>query len=346
MEKKVSITDIARKVGVSAALVSYVMNGREKEKRVGTETVKKIRRAAEELNYQPNQIARSLRLGSTKTIGLVVADIANPFFGQFARIVEDEAFKAGYTVVFGSSDEDDIKSAFVLDTLLNRQVDGLIVIPTEGSVKQITGLIRRKKPFVLFDRYFREVNCNHIILDNYKGTFIATRHLIEKGHRKIALVAYKTTLVHMKERIRGYTEALEEAGIDPAKYLVEMKFSHSYRDFENSIRAFFNKHSDTEALFCANNGLSINSLYYIRQNCIRIPGDIDFIGFDGGEPFDLYSTPLSFVRQPIEEMGKEVVRLLTDHMNGSTKISHIMLDPELVIRESRNAEPRKLCLNV
>jgi len=336
LEKKVSITDIARKVGVSVALVSYVMNGREKEKRVSAEMVKKIRQAAEELNYQPNQIARSLRLGSTKTIGLLVADIANPFFGQFARIVEDESFKAGYTVVFGSSDEDDVKSAFVLDTLLNRQVDGLIIIPSQGSVRQIRDLIKRKKPFVLFDRYFQDVNCNYIILDNFKATYTATRHLIAKGHRKIGLVAYKTSLIHMKERIRGYREALKEAGLEHSKYLAEIKFSHSFRDFENSFRSFINRHSDIEALLCANNGLSISSLYYASQNCIRIPEGIDFIGFDGGEPFDLYSTPLSYVRQPIEEMGREVVKLLTELMNDSSKVSHIMHDPELVIREGRD----------
>jgi len=334
MEKRVAITDIAKKVGVSAALVSYVMNGREKEKRVGAEMVKKIRKAAEELNYQPNQIARSLRLGSTKTIGLVVADIANPFFGQFARIVEDEAFKAGYILVFGSSDEDEVKSAFVLDTLLNRQVDGLIVIPSDGTQKQISNLARRKKPFVLFDRYFQEIPSNHIILDNFKATYTATRHLITKGHRKIAFIAYKTSLIHMKERIRGYTEAMKEAGLDNSNYLAEIKFSHSYKDFENNFRAFLRKSRKIEALLCANNGLSIDSLYYAHQNCIKIPENIDFIGFDGGEPFDLYSTPLSYVKQPLDEMGREVVRLLIDLMNGSTKVSHIMLDPELIIRES------------
>ena len=107
MQRRVSMKDIADKVGVSIALVSYVLNGQEKEKRVGAEVVKKIREAAKELNYQPNQIARSLRTKTTKTIGLVVADIANPFFGQLARIIENEANNFGYTVIFGSSDEDE-----------------------------------------------------------------------------------------------------------------------------------------------------------------------------------------------------------------------------------------------
>jgi LacI family transcriptional regulator len=115
-----------------------------------------------------------------------------------------------------------------------------------------------------------------------------------------------------------------------------MKFSHSFNDFEKSFGSFFNNNTDIEALLCANNGLSISSLYYARQNCIRIPESIDFIGFDGGEPFDLYSTPLSYVRQPIEEMGRKVVKLLTELMNDSSGMSQIMLDPELVIRGHRD----------
>jgi LacI family transcriptional regulator len=334
MEKRVSITDIAKKVGVSAALVSYVLNGREKEKRVGVEMASRIRAAAEELNYQPNQIARSLRLGSTKTIGLVVADIANPFFSHFARIVEDEAFKAGYTVVFGSSDEDERKSSFVLNTLLNRQVDGLIVIPSEGTEKQVLSLVKKHKPFVLFDRYFTDCACSYIILDNHKATNSATRHLISKGHKKIALLAYKNSLIHMQERIRGFKDAMDEAGLNHGNLIAEVKFSHSFKDFESYFRAFLSRNKKVDALLCANNGLSVDALYYLRQNCLKIPGNIDFVGFDGGESFDLYSPPLSFVKQPLEEMGREAVKLLADLMNGSTKVSHIMLDPEFVYRDN------------
>jgi len=335
MERRVSITDIAKKVGVSAALVSYVLNGREKEKRVGSEMVEKIRSAAEELNYQPNQIARSLRLGSTKTIGLVVADIANPFFSHFARIVEDEAFKVGYSVVFGSSDEDERKSSFVLNTLLNRQVDGIIVIPSEGTEKQVLSLIKKKKPFVLFDRYFDNLGCSYIILDNYKATLDATRHLISKGHKKIAFLAYKNSLIHMQDRIRGYTDAMDEAGLNHSNLLAELKFSHSYKDFESYFRAFLSRNKKVDALLCANNGLSIDALYYLRQNCLRIPENIDFLGFDGGEPFDLHSPPLSYVKQPLDEMGREAVKLLLDLMNGATKVSHTILEPEFVFRDGR-----------
>ena len=332
MEKRVSLKDIARKVGVSAALVSYVLNGKAKQMRIGTEIVGKIKQAAADMNYEPNQIARSLRLGSTRTIGLVVADISNPFFGQLARIVEDEALSMGYTVIFGSSDEDEIKSGKVLNTFLNRQVDGYIIVPSEGTVKQVTSLLRRKLPVVLIDRYFPEINCSHIVLNNFQATFDATSSLLKKGLKKIALVAYKTSLIHMSERIRGFAEAMKENGLDYNKYLVEVKFEHSRKEVEIALNDHFKRNKDTEAMIFANNGLSLEGLFYLQNHAINIPRDIAFIGFDGGEVFDLYCTPLSYVKQPLEEMGKEAVRVLMESMKGSNKIIQIMHDSELILR--------------
>ena len=128
MKKRVTLKEISIKVGVSTTLISYVINGQGKEKRVSQRVVKKIKDAAKELNYQPNYIARSLRKGTTKTIGLIVADISNPFFGQLAQIIVYGADKFGYTVIFGSSDEDAVKTTTLIETFINRQVDGCVMI--------------------------------------------------------------------------------------------------------------------------------------------------------------------------------------------------------------------------
>jgi len=334
MEKRVSLKDIAKKVGVSIALVSYVMNGQEKAKRVGAELVKKIRQAAEELNYQPNQIARSLRMGSTKTIGLIVADIANPFFGHLARIIEDEANNFGFTVVFGSSDEDKFKSESLINTLLNRQVDGFIIVPTEGTSGQIRNLLRKKIPLVLVDRFFLEINSSHIVLDNYLATFDATSHLIERGYKKIAMVAYKSSLIHMKERVRGYTEAMETFNMSDNQCVNEIRYEQTQKDVENVFNNLLIQNKKIDAILFATNALSISGLICVQRNNILIPDDVAFIGFDGGECFDLFRSPLTYVKQPLEEMGKEACRVLFDLINGSSKTSHIMLKPELVIRSS------------
>jgi LacI family transcriptional regulator len=334
MQKRVSLKDIAKKVGVSIALVSYVLNGQEKEKRVGAEVVKKIRLAAEELNYQPNQIARSLRMKSTKTIGIIVADIANPFFSQLARIIENEASHFGYTVIFGSSDEDEIKSGVLINTLLNRQVDGFIIVPTEGTINQIRNLARKKIPIVLLDRYFPEINISHVVLDNYQASYDATMHLVKGGFKFISMIAYKTSLIHMRERIRGYSEAMESGGLSENINIAGIRFEHSQKDIESVFNDITSKKIKSDALVIATSPLSIASLFSIQKNCLRIPEDIAFFGFDGGECFDLYNPPLSFVKQPLEEMGKESFRILMDLMSGSSKIAQVMLSPELVIRNS------------
>jgi LacI family transcriptional regulator len=334
MDKRVSLKDIANKVGVSIALVSYVMNGQEKEKRVGAEVVKKIRQAAEELNYQPNQIARSLRMGSTKTIGLIVADIANTFFGHLARIIEDEANNFDYTVVFGSSDEDEFKSEALINTLINRQVDGFIIVPTEGTSGQIRNLLRKKIPLVLIDRYFPEINASHIVLDNYQATFDATTLLAGKGYKRIAMVAYKSSLIHMKERIRGYREAMNTFNLSDNVCVREIRFEHSQRDMEQVFNDMLILDKKVDAVIFATNALSMSGLFCAQKSNIVIPSDLAFIGFDGGECFDLYHPPLTYVKQPLEEMGKEAFRVLLDLINRSSKTSHVMLNSKLIIRES------------
>jgi LacI family transcriptional regulator len=335
MHKRASLKDIAKKVGVSTALVSYVLNGQEKEKRVGAEVVKKIRQAAEELNYQPNQIARSLRMQKTKTIGLIVADIANPFFGQLARIVENEANKSGYTVIFGSSDEDESKSAVLINTLLNRQVDGLIIVPAEGTSNQIETLLKKKIPVVLVDRYFPEISVSHVVLDNFQATFDATCHLINSGNKHIAMVAYKSTLIHMKDRIRGYEEAMKMNNLSDKVHVTEIRYDHYEEDFNNAFGRLVSGDRKIDALLFATSILSISGLFQIQKHCLKIPEDFAFIGFDGGSSFDLFQPPLSFIQQPIEEMGKDSTRILIDLINDSGNISQIKLQSKMIIRDPK-----------
>lgn len=334
MSKRTSLKDIAEKVGVSKALVSYVINGKEKEKRVGKEVVKKIREAALELNYQPNQIARSLRKGFTKTIGLIVADIANPFFGNLARVIEDEASSQGYTVIFGSSEEDKDKSATLIDTLINRQVDGFIIVPAEGTMSQIQSLQDRQIPLVLVDRYFNEVKTNYVILDNFGASYNAVSHLIEKGYRKIGMIAYKSNLIHMQERIRGYSEAMKNNNLVNEIRIEEVRYNYGGIDVEKAIIKLTKGEKKIEALFNSTNSITISSLYCIMKLDLKIPKDLAIIGYDGNEAFDFFYAPLTYIKQPISQIGKESVRILIDQINGSNKVVHITLPSSLIKRQS------------
>lgn len=334
-KKRVSLKDIAKKVGVSTALVSYVLNGQEKEKRVGAEVVIKIRKALKEMNYKPNQIARSLRYGTTQTIGLIVTDIANPFFSSMARHIEDEANKSGYTVIIGSSDENSEKSNILVDTLLNRQVDGFIIVPAEGCLDCIQTLLEDKVPLVMVDRYIPGLSSNYVVLDNFNASYNATMHLINKGYKQIGLIAYKSTLIHMKERIRGYEEAMKNSGFEKNIWVKQIRFDHITNDMTKAIESINNKEEKKlDALFFATNTLSLAGLYKINSLGIKVPEDLALIGFDGNEAFDFFYSPLTFVKQPVDEMGKEAVRILLDQINGSKKISHVNLFSQLIIRDS------------
>jgi LacI family transcriptional regulator len=334
--KRVSQKDIAKKVGVSIALVSYVLNGKEKGKRIGEDLVKKIRQTAKDLNYQPNEIARSLRNGSTKTIGLVVADIANPFFGYLARCIEDEAIKFGYTVIIGSSDEVVEKSELLIKTLINRQVDGFIIAPAEGTANQINNILEKKIPLILVDRFFPEINTNYIVIDNYQSTYDATLYLLKKGFKKIAIVAYKTSLIHMSERIRGYLEAMKTFNLTDNSRVIEINLNNTKTEIENACLNLLINKREIDAIIFVTNLLSVAGLSCIHKSNIKIPDDLAFIGFDGGDCFDLFYSPITYVRQPIEEMAKESLKILMDSLvvPESTKISHIILKSELIVRNS------------
>lgn len=334
MSKRVSLKDIAEKVGVSTALVSYVMNGQEKEKRVGADVVERIREAALELNYKPNRIAQSLRTGATKTIGLIVADIANPFFGNIARVIEDEASKHGYIVIIGSTDEDSNKSALLIELLMNRQVDGFIIFPADGTVLQIKALQEKGIPLVLTDRYFSEVTTNYVVLDNYGASYDAVTHLIEKGYRKIGMIAYKSTLIHMQERVRGYTDAMKANNLGNEIRIEEVRFKNVNSDTKKALNKLTGGEKKINALLFATNALTISGLYCIKKLNLKIPEDLAIIGFDGNEAFDFFYAPLTYIAQPIEEMGKEAVRVLVEQINGSNKIAHIKLRHALIKRQS------------
>ncbi|MDQ0109058.1 LacI family transcriptional regulator [Chitinophaga terrae (ex Kim and Jung 2007)] len=334
--KKVSLKDIATAAGVSTALVSYVLTNKEKEARIGEEMAKKIREIARQLNYQPNHIARSLKSGRSFTIGLVMADISNAFFANIARTIEDEAKRNNYTVIFGSSDENVDKSQDLINVLLNRQVDGLIITPTEGSEKQIAWLQEQHVPFVLIDRFFPGINANHIAVNNFESAYQAVTHLVKAGRKRIGMIAYETTLHHIAERKRGYLEAMRDHRVpDAEKRLKTARYSHLKTDIRTAIDQLCTGPDRADAIFFATNSLAIEGLKYINELRIRVPDILAIIAFDEGEAFDLFYSPVTYIQQPILQMGKEAVRVLLEQIKDQQKtVENIFIDTTLVVRQS------------
>jgi LacI family transcriptional regulator len=335
-KKKVSLKDIAEKAQVSTALVSYVLNGKEKESRVGHEIAVKIKQIAKELNYQPNYLAKSLRSGKTQTIGLIIADISNPFFANIARIVEDEAKKNGYTVIIGSSDEKAEKSWDLITVFLNRQVDGFIIVSSENSEEQIQYLIEKNVAFVLLDRHFPNIATNFVSLNSYKAAFDAGTHLIQNGYKNVGLIAYKSNLFHMQERIRGYRESLAENGISfhPA-WLKEVGFDTIDEEIKVGIDAMLASAFPVEALIFATYRLAITGLKYINALGLKVPDDLAIVSFGQAEVFDLYYCPITYVLQPMEELGKTAVEILIYQLQKPhAEKRQILMEAQLMARDS------------
>jgi LacI family transcriptional regulator len=341
MNKRVSLKDIAQKVGVSTALVSYVLNNK-KQDRINKEVAQRIRNTAKELNYRTNLIARSLKTNKTFTIGLIVADISNPYFSSLARIIEDEADKYNYTVVFGSSDEDAQKSAKLIDVFVNRHVDGLIIAPAQATTDQILSLQQQDFPFVLIDRYFPDCKTNHVALDDYKAAYTAVKHLIDCGYKRIGMISYDSQLFNLAERKKGYLAALKDHSIPHKKnWLRELAAVPVKQAVEKSLQELLSLSQPVDAILFASNTIALHGLKHINAMGVRVPEELAIVSFDETEAFDLFYAPLTYIKQPLQEMGQMATRILLESIGRNNKITQVNLEGELIVRQSTTPTTKK-----
>jgi LacI family transcriptional regulator len=335
MEKRISLKDIARHVGVSTALVSYVLNDKAEEMRVGTDIAEKIRATALQLNYSPNHIAKSLRTNVTHTIGLIVADINYRFTTGVTSAIEAEAKKKNYTVIFGSSDENSAKFSELVNVLVSRQVDGLILVPVENSEAQIKQLLQRKIPFVLIDRYFPGVEANLIAIDNFKAAYEAVKYLTRSDHRRIGFINYRSSLFHLQERNRGYVQALKDSKSKTSnEYLKSIREKHLKEDLPAAINDLVSPPLSCDAIFFATDTLAINGLKHINSLKLKIPNDLSVLSFDEAEAFELFYCSITYNKQPLEEIGKLAVDTLIDLINDNKIITKVFLESNFVVGKS------------
>ncbi len=334
--RKVSLKDIAMKTKVSVTTVSIVLNGNGKERKISDEVIAKIEKEADELNYRPNQFAKSLRTGKTFTLGLIVDDISNYFFGHLAKIVEEEADNYGYTVMFCNSENDNGKTKNVLHILMDKQMDGYIIAPTSSMLPDILQLIDEKKPMVLIDRFFKNVPAMYVTLDNYKGALNCVDHFVERGYKNIAIITNETEQIQMQERFEGYKDGLEKNKLPFLTELVK-KIYFNLRDHEvvNQIENFIKEHSVIDAILFTSNNLGILGLESLRNLQKKVATDIGVICFDDNDLFRLSSPGISVISQPIKQIGKNAVRIILDQIEKKEiHKKRIVLSPNLIIRDS------------
>ena len=264
------------------------------------------------------------------TIGLVLADIVNPFSAQIARFIQDKAQALGYTVIIGNSDENAGKTRELIELLLNRQVDGLIIAFPENTATQITDLNRTGVPFVLLDRYFPSVPSSYICIDNYAAAAEAVKHLKENGNERIGIITYETSLFHLNQRLIGALDQLEDKS-----FVGHVSIDHTYEDVCAALESFLAHDPLIDAIFFTSNLLTISGLKYLNQQGVRIPEQLAVLGFDKTDAFELFYTSISYVRQPVKKMGEMAVELLVQKIENDTYLEkHIVLDPELIIKNS------------
>lgn len=343
MAKKNSLKDIAEAAGVSVALVSYVLNNKEKEARINVDTAKKVKEIAEKMNYQPNQVAKSLKSGKSFAIGLIVADISNPFFGQLAKTIEEESNRRGYTVIVGSSDEDLEKFKRLIDTLVNRQIDGFIIAPVEGSEEQLKYLEKTGVPFVLIDRFFKNLETCYVVIDNFNAMYQVTESILKQKHdAKIGYVCYENNLQHTEDRQRGFIQAFKNRGRkDFDEFICKVKYNDPEK-FNDSFTQLINRSSGIDTVLFSTNTLSIMGLKVLSRLNIKIPEELSVFCFDQSDSYDLFYCPISYVHQPLDKIGAEAVKILFDKMfHKADFLQQIVLEADIVTKQSSVFYKRK-----
>ena len=325
--KKVSIKDVAKLSGVSISTVSRVLTGSAP---VSKELTEKVIKAVQELGYSPSSIARSLRNGATKTIGFILPDITNPFFAHIVRGAEDYLRKHGYTLIFGSSDQDKNEENHLLDVLLSKHIDGLLFTGSGDSNPKLLRKIEQGLKVVFLDRIIRGVNSSYVIVDNKKGINLLLDHLIENGHESFLFVNGDKNTFSAKQRHVAFMERMKSG-----KYKHEHYFTgFSYRAGYN-FASQFDDILEFDAILCGNDLIAFGVIDALEEKGIHVPEQISVTGFDD-IPFSKHYKPaLTTVRQPMYEMGQKASELLLLMIKEQLSTAEgIILNPELVVRES------------
>ena len=326
-----TIREVAESARVSYATVSHVINN---TRLVSQETRERVLEAMAALNYRPNALARSLRQGKSNTIGLVLPDSANPFFAEISRSIEDEAFKKGYSVFLCNTERDTQRELFYVDVLSNRQVDGIIFVAAGDQADSLDFLLHRNMPVVMIDRNLPNVEVDAVLTDNQLGGILATRHLLELGHTRIACIAGPSSITPSAERIIGYRRALEEAGLSYDESLILRGDYHAQSGLEitNSILTM---NPRPTAIFALNDLMALGALRAAAEAGCSVPEDLAVVGYDDLEIAHFTNPPLTTIAQPKKEIGIQAVNLLVDGMSRKNRPpSRLLLPPELIVRRS------------
>ncbi|MFD7294539.1 LacI family DNA-binding transcriptional regulator [Streptomyces sp. NPDC059897] len=330
-----SIKDVAAAAGVSVATVSRVLNSHPS---VSPDARTRVLAAVESLGYRPNAVARSLRTAQTRTLGLVISDVLNPYFGELTRAVEDEARGLGYSVIIGNADERPELQDHHVRTLLDRRIDGLLVSPTDGASPLMLDAARAGTPMVFVDRWIPGVDVPVVRSDGRGAVRDLVAHLHALGHRRLAIIAGPAATTTGSERVDAFREALASYELElPDAYIGQGDFQAD--SGRRVTEAFLDLPEPPQAVFAADNLMALGALDAVRARGLRVPDDIAVAAFDDIPWFVHTDPPITAIAQPTKDLGRAAVRALVDRIEGRVPES-VALPAHLVVRRSCGEPPQ------
>jgi LacI family transcriptional regulator len=329
-----TIQDIAALAGVSVGTVSNVLNRPEL---VAQRTRQRVQEVIDQVGFIRNGSARQLRAGTSRAVGVIVLDLANPFFTEVARGIEDRLAEDGYVLILCSSDESPEKEARHLRLLLEQSVLGLLVTTADRSLDRLALARRRGRPVVLLDRTSPDGTMCSAAVDDVRGGELAVAHLLSRGHRRIGFVNGPTTIPQCADRRDGARKAVRDLGLSPAEALIEVTNPTLNADGgEAALDVLLADARPPTAVFCVNDITALGVLRGLLRRGLSVPGDMALVGYDDVEFAGLMTTPLTSVRQPKYQLGRAAADLLLAEAAAGPDHRHdqLLFQPELVVRES------------
>ncbi len=333
MKKALSIKDIALEAGVSITTVSFILNGKAKEKAISELVTKKVEKIIKESGYKPNQLARSLRTGNSNIIGLIVEDISNPFFATIAKMIEYKAYKKGYKIIYSSTENEVEKAKDLINMFKSRKVDAYIISPIKGIEEDIKALVNDHKTVVLFDRDLEGLNIDYVGVDHFKASTDATLSLIGSGKKNIALVTIDLDIKQITDRQAGYQQVMEDHQLFDGQLILKIPFNQGETETEAQIKELFANNKVDGVLF-ATNYLAISGLMVLKEMDLKIDKDIKVIAYDDHIVFRLFTPQISAVEQPLEEIADKVIDLVLTRLSSKERkvTQQVIFPAKLILR--------------
>jgi LacI family transcriptional regulator len=335
----VTLRDVARAAKVHPGTVSRALN-EETRGLVNQETAERVMRAAEELGYRPNPMARGLKTNRSFTVGVLLPDLTNPLFPPIVRGIEDRLGAAGYTSLIANTDNDPDRERQDFEAMRARQVDGFITATARLDLEFVAEAKELREPIVLVNRRLEDESLPAVTVDDQAGTRLAVEHVLELGHTRIAHLGGPQALSTGHQRHLGFRAAMQSAGLETDEQAI--RFGHAFTEAEGArvCRELLDRSSDVTAIVAANDLLALGCYDVLAERGLRCPDDLSIVGFNDMPFADRFDPPLTTVRIPHREIGSSAAELLLERLgDGAGEPRQVLLPPTFVARGS-TAAPR------